>query len=116
MNILSGLTKLLIILTLSASLLASAQPSQVVAVQDKHEFCQGVALNVMAGHDLKGQIAPPELDILLQQYAVQLQEMGMTKFQIEQLSRAVLTGYTATKNANLLAEREFGRCMAQKET
>lgn len=91
-------------------------PIAAFGSQEKHEFCQGVALNVMAGHDLKGQIAPPELDILLQQYAVQLQEMGMTKFQIEQLSRAVLTGYTATKNANLLAEREFGRCMAQKET
>jgi hypothetical protein len=104
------------LLYIAVILTAFMLPVRAEDVQEKHLFCQAVAGNVMTGFDLKGVMEPAQLDEALAVYAMKLSMGGVPKFKVEQLLWAVQTGYAATKNANLLAEREYGRCMAQKET
>lgn len=104
------------LLYIAVILTAFMLPVKAEDLQEKHLFCQAVAGNVMTGFDLKGQLSPVDLDQALLVYATQLLSAGIPKSKVDQLIRAVQIGYNSTKNANLLAEREYGRCMAQKET
>lgn len=84
--------------------------------EDRQEFCQAVAGNVVSGHQAKALMGPAELEEKLMLYTLNLLSQGIPKIRVEQLVRAVQTGYAATKNVELLAERAFAQCMAQKET
>lgn len=102
------LRKLTLGLLLSvAALSASALPPGIT----KPEFCEVVAKNVRDGFEAKSDTKPEDLDQGLFIYAVRLHNMGFSADEIEQVVKAVQTGYNATKNVEGLAKAAEARCL-----
>lgn len=106
------LRKLTIGLLLSvAALSAQALPDGFT----KEAYCTSVGNNVIAGAAAKADTKPEDLETSLFGYSVNLVSLGFTTLEVEQLVRAVQSGYSTTGDPAKLAQKAYERCLSQKE-